>query len=303
MTRHKDKKDKLKKIIVIVGPTSSGKSELAVEIAKKIKGEVISADSRQIYKNLDIGTGKITKKEMKGVPHHLLDIISPKKNFTVSQYQKIALKKIKNIWKRGKIPIICGGTGFYIQALIDGIILPKAGQNPKLREKLEKLETEKLFKLLKKKDPRRTKNIDPYNRRRLIRALEIVHALGKVPPLRKNPLPAKTLFIGLQKTKNELEKNIEKRIKQWLRKGLLKEVEKLLKKIKLPQKRFKELGLVYIWALKLYKKEINREEFINSLKKELLKYAKRQMTWFKKDKRIIWIKDKSEIDKLLKNFL
>jgi len=290
------------KIIVIVGPTSSGKSELAVKIAKKVKGEIISADSRQIYKNLDIGTGKITRREMKNIPHHLLDIVSPKKNFTVVDYQKLALKKIKDIWQKGKIPIICGGTGFYIQAVIDGIVLPNITPNPNLRKKLEKLETNKLFDLLKKKDPKRAKNIDAFNRRRLIRALEIVYALGKVPPLKRKPLSAKILFIGLKKPKDELEKRIEKRIKQWLKRGLLKEIEKLLK-MKLSQKRFKELGLVYVWAFKLYQKEISRQEFINGLKKELLNYAKRQMTWFKKDKRIIWIKNESEIDKLLKNFL
>src|SRR3972149_9041812 len=123
-----------KRILVIVGPTATGKSEVAVFLAKKFDGEVISADSRQVYKGLDIGTGKITKREMSGVPHHLLDVANPKRVFTVSEYKKLGEKALQNIWWRGKLPIICGGTGFYIQALVDGIILPEVPPNKKLRK-------------------------------------------------------------------------------------------------------------------------------------------------------------------------
>ena len=183
------------KIIVVLGQTASGKSEFAVKLAKKfnppVGGEIISADSRQVYKGLDIGSGKIIKKEMKGVPHHLLDITSPKRTFTVYQYQKLAKKALKDIIKRGKIPIICGGTGLYIDSIIYGIKFPEVPPNPKLRKKLEKRTTEELFKQLQKLDPRRAQNIDKYNRRRLIRALEIIITTSKPVPtlnnIRANP--------------------------------------------------------------------------------------------------------------------
>jgi len=151
------------KIIVILGTTATGKSSLAVKVAKKFNGEVISADSRQVYKGLNIGTGKITKKDMKGVPHHMLDVVSPKKVFSVSLFQKKTEKIIADIISRNKIPIICGGTGFYIQSIVEGVTLPKVPPNKALRKKLEKNTPQELFKILQKLDPRRAKNIDKKN--------------------------------------------------------------------------------------------------------------------------------------------
>ncbi|MBU4078319.1 tRNA (adenosine(37)-N6)-dimethylallyltransferase MiaA, partial [Patescibacteria group bacterium] len=162
------------KIIVVVGPTASGKSDLAVEIAKKYNGEVVSADSRQVYKGMDIGTGKITQKEMQGIKHYLLDVASPKTRFTVAQYQKKANQAIGEIIKKEKLPILCGGTGFYIQSIVDNIAIPKVKPDLKLRKNLEKQSAEELFEQLKKLDSERAKNIDKYNKRRLIRAIEIV---------------------------------------------------------------------------------------------------------------------------------
>ncbi|MDP2362412.1 MAG: tRNA (adenosine(37)-N6)-dimethylallyltransferase MiaA, partial [Ignavibacteria bacterium] len=175
-----------KKLIVVLGQTSSGKSELAVKLAEKFNGEIISADSRQIYKGMDIGTGKITKKEMRGIPHYLLDIASPKRRFSVAQYRKLVIKAINKIFNKGKIPILCGGTGFYIQAVVDGIIIPEVKPDWRLRSDLEQLSTEELFNRLKKLDPKRAKTIDKNNRRRLIRALEIVIKTKKpVPAFKK----------------------------------------------------------------------------------------------------------------------
>ena len=148
------------KLIVILGPTASGKTDLSVKLAKKYNGEVVSADSRQVYKGLDIGSGKITEKEMCGVPHWLLDVANPKARFTVSQYQKLALKAIKNIQKKNKLPILVGGTGFYIQSIVDGIIIPEVKPDWKLRKKLEKLTYEELFEKLKKIDPKRAESIE-----------------------------------------------------------------------------------------------------------------------------------------------
>jgi len=188
-----------KKLIVILGPTASGKSEMAIKLAKRFNGEIISADSRQVYKEMDIGTGKLTKKEMKGIPHYLLDVASPKRRFTVVQYRKLALKAIEKIFKKGKIPILCGGTGFYIQAVIDGLVIPEVPPDWKLRKKLEKKSVKELFNQLEKIDPQRAKTIEPKNKRRLIRALEIVKKIGPVPILKKQPLPYPVLMIGIKK--------------------------------------------------------------------------------------------------------
>lgn len=290
------------KIIVIVGPTASGKSELAVEIAKKFNGEVISADSRQVYKELNIGSNKITKKEMAGIRHHLINVASPKKTFTVLQYQKLAEKAMKDIWRRGKLPIFCGGTGFYIQAVVDGLAIPEVKPNPVLRRKLRKIETAELFKLLKKKDPLRAKTIDRYNRVRLIRALEIAETLGKVPKIKTEPLEAHILLLGVKVNKSELQKKIRQRILKWLRHGLVKEVWRLREQ-ELCWRKIQSFGLVYKWAVKLAKKETIREDFIENLAKEIRNYAKRQMTWFKKDKRIHWLDSNEKAVKLVTAFL
>ena len=159
----------MKKILVIVGPTASGKSDLAVKLAKKLNGEVISADSRQVYKGLDIGTGKISRKEMRGVPHHMLDVADPRKQFSVDLYKKMAEEELRYIDERGKLPIIVGGTGFYIDAVAGGVVLPDVPPNKKLRAILGKKSNAALFKMLKKRDPKRAKMIDANNKVRLIR--------------------------------------------------------------------------------------------------------------------------------------
>ncbi|MDO8659339.1 MAG: tRNA (adenosine(37)-N6)-dimethylallyltransferase MiaA [Candidatus Parcubacteria bacterium] len=272
---------KLKQVIVILGQTATGKSNLAVKIAKKFNGEIISADSRQVYKNLDIGTGKITEKEMKGIPHHLLDVANPKKKFTVAEYQKLAEEKIEEIIARNKIPIITGGTGFYIDAITKGIIFPEVPPNPKLRKELALVNDRLLLLKLKKLDPERAKNIDPHNKVRIIRAIEIAKALGKVPHLAVSPPSYKFIKIGLYLPEDKLKKKIEKRVKQMFDMGLLNEIKKLKKPARLggagvSNKRLKELGFEY------YKP--NYENVVS----ETLKYAKRQMTWFKRDKKIKW---------------
>ncbi|MFA6257418.1 MAG: tRNA (adenosine(37)-N6)-dimethylallyltransferase MiaA [Candidatus Paceibacterota bacterium] len=263
-------------IIVVLGQTATGKSDLAVKIAKKINGEIISADSRQIYKNLDIGTGKITKKEMKSIPHYLLDVANPKYKFTVAEYQKLVEEKIKEILARGNTPIICGGTGFYIDAITKGIIFPEVPPNKNLRKILEKKSEIELFKILKKIDSERAKNIDIKNKVRVIRAIEIAKALGKVPRAEATPPPYKFIKIGLYLPPDELKKKVEKRVKKMFKDGLLNEIKKL-KKTGVSDKRLKELGFEYY--------NPTPEKVIS----ETLKYAKRQMTWFKRDKEIRWL--------------
>ena len=277
-----------RKIIVILGPTASGKSALAVKMAKKINGEIISADSRQVYKGLDIGAGKIAKKEMGGIPHYCLDIFSPKKIFTVVDFKKCADKAIEEIFAKNKTPIIVGGTGLYIQAIVDNIVLPEVKPNWKLRKELEKKTTEEMFKMLKKLDPERAKNIDAKNPRRLIRAIEIAKALGKIPNLAVKPPSWEFLQIGLKLPDEILKKNIEKRIKKMLKGGLVAEMKKL-RKSGLSWKRIYELGFEYKYPALFLRREISKDEMLSKMLIENRQYAKRQMTWFKRDKRIKWI--------------
>jgi len=326
------------KIIIILGPTASGKSDLAVQIALRLgskqakkyglKGaEIISADSRQVYKGMDIGSGKVPKDKSKmtlrgvaksdsknqksklknryfykGIEHYLLDVASPKRTFTVAQYQKLAKKAIEKILKKGKVPIICGGTGFYIDAIVDNFVFPEIKPSLSLRRKLEKLTTEKLFQKLKNLDPNRAKNIDKNNRRRLIRALEIVMVSKKpVPPIQKQR-NYEVLKIGLKKEPKELKKLIEKRLLQRLKQGMIEEVRKLHKKGVGWQQLF-NFGLEYRWISLYLRKKITKEEMIEKLKKEIRRYAKRQMTWFKRDKEIHWVSNQRQAEKLVnKNF-
>jgi len=293
----------LKKLIVILGPTATGKSALAIKLAKKFNGEVISADSRQVYKGMDIGTGKVTKKEQQGVPHYLLDVASPKRRFTVAQYRKLALKAINKILKKKKVPILCGGTGFYLQAVIDGIVIPPVKPDWQLRKNLEKETTQELFKLLKKLDPRRAKTVEKQNRRRLIRALEIVIKTKKpVPSFKKDPLSYPMLIIGAKKSPEELKKLIEKRLSKRFKKGMITEVKKI-RKSGISWKKLEEFGLEYRYIAQYLQNKLSYDETVQRLQKEIEHFAKRQITWFKRDKRIHWVKNYLEAEKLVKKFL
>jgi tRNA dimethylallyltransferase len=276
------------KIIVILGQTSTGKSDFAVQIAKLVGGEIISADSRQVYKGLDLGTGKITKKEMRGIPHHLLDVANPKKVFTVSDYKKLTDKKINEIIKRGNVPIICGGTGFYIDAIVSGQIFPEVPPNKKLRAELYRLNPIGLVRYLEKLDPERAKTIDKDNPVRLIRAIEIAQALGSVPLLRQGLKSFDVLKIGLTLPDESLKERIYKRILTRIKKGMIKEVENLHGG-GLSWKRMGELGLEYRYISEFLQNKLNKEMMIEKLNQETWAYAKRQKTWFKRDKDTIWI--------------
>ena len=263
------------KVVVILGQTATGKSNLAVKVAKKFNGEVISADSRQVYKGLDIGTGKISRQEMKDIPHHLLDVANPKKQFTVAEYQKKAMVAMADIVKRGKVPIICGGTGVYIDAVTKGLVLPEVPPNYVLRKNLALVSERVLMLKLKKLDPVRAQNIDPKNKVRLIRAIEIAKALGKVPEIINFKPKYKFIKVGLYLPPDILKKKIKKRVKKMFENNLLKEIKKL-KRTGVSDKRLEELGFEY------------DNPTYEKVEKETLKYAKRQMTWFKRDKKIKW---------------
>jgi len=293
----------MKKIIVILGPTTTGKSDLTVKLAKKFKGEVISADSRQVYKGMNIGTGKVTRKEMQGVPHYLLDVANPKRKFTVVQYKDLSQKAINKILKQGKVPIVCGGTGFYIQALVDGLTIPEVKPDWQLRTQLEKKTIEQLYNQLKKLDPKRAKTIERKNKRRLIRAIEIVIKTKKpVPLLKKQPLPYSFLILGIKKDKEILKVLINKRILKRLDQGMIAEVKKL-KKSGLSWKRLEDFGLEYRWIARHLQNKIDYQKMIDNLQKDIEHFARRQMTWFKRDKRIKWIKNYKNAEKLTRDFL
>jgi len=291
------------KILTILGSTTSGKSDLAVKLAKKFNGEIISADSRQVYKGLNIGTGKITKKEMDSVHHHLLDVANPKKRFTVVEFKKLTEEKISDILKRNKLPIICGGTGFYIQAVVDNVVLPDVPPNKKLRDKLEKKTTKELINILKKLDKKRLSTIDKNNCRRLIRAIEIASVLGKVPPIEKHS-DLDVLQIGIKIGDKELQKRIHTRLLKRIEQGMITEVKNLHKN-GLTWKRMEELGLEYRYLALYLQNKINKEKMLQKLETKIWHYARRQMIWFKRDKRIIWFEPREigMIDKNIKNFL
>lgn len=292
------------KIIVILGPTATGKSDLAVKIALKHKGEVISADSRQVYKGLDIGTGKITKEEMQGIHHWLLDVVNLQKTFSVANYKKLADEKIKTILKRSKLPIIVGGTGFYIQSIVDDLILPEVPADDNLRKELSTKSLEELVSILEELDPERAKAIDTKNKVRLIRAIEISKTLGKVPLVKKAESQYDFLQIGLILSPEEIKKKIKKRLLSRIKIGMIEEAEKLHKK-GLSFERMRELGLEYRYLADLLEKRISKKEFILKIETAIYQYSKRQMTWFKRDKNIKWFnpKDLKKIEIVVKNFL
>ncbi len=277
---------KLPKIVVVLGPTATGKSDLGVEIARRFNGEVVSADSRQVYKKMDLGSGKITKKEMRGVPHHLLDVCSPKKIYNVSNFKQDAERSIEKILTKGKLPILVGGTGFYIQSIVDGIVIPEVPPNPELRNSLEKMSVAELQNILKKKDPERFAKIDAKNPARLVRAIEIAEALGKIPKLKNEP-KYDCIQIGLTLPHDELSQKILKRLTKRIKKGMIKEVQKL-HNAGLSWKRLESFGLEYRFIAQFLQKKISRAEMIEQIHIKSLQFAKRQMTWFKRDGRIKW---------------
>ena len=277
----------LSNLIVILGPTATGKSDFAVRLAKKIKhAEIVSADSRQVYKGLDIGSGKITKKEMRGIPHHLLDVADPKKVFAVSEYQKLANKAIADIIARGNTPILVGGTGLYIDAVVYGTVFPEVPPNKPLRKKLETKKTPTLFKMLQKLDSARAKTIDAHNPVRLIRAIEIAKALGKVPTFKQKE-QYDTELIGLTLPDDVLKKKIHNRLLARMKIGMVREVTNLHKK-GLSWKRLESFGLEYRSIALYLQKKVSKKEMLAELEKAIWQYTKRQMTWFKRNKKIIW---------------
>ena len=290
------------KLIVILGPTASGKSELSIELAKKFNGEVVSADSRQIYQEMNIGTAKVTKREMNNISHYLIDIIKPNQEFTLAQFKQKAIKIIKDIQKRDKIPFLVGGTGLYIQSIVDNLDIPDVKPDKKIRSKLEKLSNQELLSQLKKLDPITAKSIDFHNKRRLIRALEVCLVTKK--PFSKQKKKGKalhnTLQIGIGPDKKTLEQRISQRADKMIKKGLIKEVEKILEKYKASLPSLNSIG--YTEIIQYLEKKILLDQAKSLINQHSLQYAKRQITWFKRDKRIHWIQDQNQAEELINKF-
>ncbi len=299
------------KLIVIVGPTASGKSELAVRLAKKFKGEIISADSRQIYRHLTIGTGKIpgrwrkTKdKELfvyKKIPHHCIDFVPPHKHYSVAEYQTCAREALKDIVSRGKIPILAGGTGFWIDAVAYNFKLPSVPPNKKLRQRLAKKGVNELFSILLKLNQQRAATIEQKNPRRLIRAIEIARALGRVPEVTKKS-PYNALWLGLNPPHEIRSLRIGERLKAHLHAGLIKEVRRLHKN-GIPWKRFYEWGLQYRFLADYLRGKLTKKEMLSALERAINDYARRQMVWWKKNSSIRWIGGYRDAEFLIKKFL
>lgn len=289
------------KLIVILGPTASGKSQLGVDLAQEFNGEIISADSRQVYRGLDIGSNKITSNEMKNVVHHLIDVASPRKTFTVIRFQKLAIRAAQQIIRRGRLPFLVGGSPFYLYAVTEGWQLPPSSQDSQLRKELFKKNPEELFRILKQLDPVYAKKIDPSNSRRLVRAIEIAKALGHVPPRQSYPL-FESLFLGIDCPKDNLESRIIKRLDRRLEKGLIEEVKKI-RQIPISWKRLEAFGLEYRWTARYLQNKIDYSQMRRGIIKDSLKLVRHQMNWFKKDQRINWIENQNQSRKLIQDFL
>lgn len=275
-----------KQILLIMGPTASGKSSQAVEEALARSGEIISVDSRQVYRGLDIGTEKISREEMRGIPHHLIDMLNPEATYSAGDFVGDATRLIEEISARGKLPILVGGTHFYFNALLHG--LPTGvDANPKLREELEKLTTEELYTRVRFADARRAVELDPQNRRRLIRALEIIEAKGEVP-MRTKPVSAYAVeWIVIDPTKEELRTRIDARLATALARGLIDEVRRVRDAV--GDERLNELGLEYKMVGEFLRGERTETSLLPALSAKLWQYARRQKAWLRK------LKDESNV--------
>jgi tRNA dimethylallyltransferase len=294
------------KVVVIVGPTASGKTALSLHLADEFRGEIVSADSCQIYKGMDIGTAKASKEERKKIKHWLIDIKKPDQEYSVGQYKKDAVKAINQIIKSGRLPIVVGGTGLYISALVNNLDFPKVKEDKNLRKQLEKEIEEKglraVFDRLVELDPEAAYIIDPNNPRRVIRALEVAILTGK--PFTEQRRMGKPLYdflqLGITQPAEVLKDRINKRVDYMMKHGLIEETGKLVKKYG----KVKALDSIdYREIIYYLDGKITREEAAELIKKNTWHYAKHQLTWFNKDKRINWVSDPKEAEKLLKQFL
>lgn len=319
--------ENLPKLIVIVGPTASGKTDLGIALAKRFNGEVISADSRLVYTGMNIGTakpegawrigtldemrGKIGALfgggarvfEVEGVPHWGIDLITPDREFSVAEYKSYCEDRIRDILRRDKLPIIVGGTGLWIDAVVDNLSIPEVPPNPAIRAELEPRALDDLFAEFKRLDPIGAEVIDRHNKRRLVRALEVCRVTGKpfsAQQLKGNP-KYDVLKIGPDVSKEELDRRIDSRVEKMIATGLVDEVRGLMKTYGLNDTAMTGIG--YRQVAFFLNGKANLAAVIDDIKRDTRAYAKRQMTWFKRDERIKWVKGVEEVEKLVETFL
>jgi tRNA dimethylallyltransferase len=302
----------MKPLIVILGPTASGKSRLAIKLAQRFNGEIVSADSRQVYRLMDIGTAKSVSEEMSLISQHLIDIINPDEKFSLAQYQQMARRKIEDIQNRGKVPLLVGGSGLYVWAVVEGWQIPEIAPDLELRQKLEgrveKGEGEQLYRELARIDPEAAERIDSRNVRRVIRALEIAGSGTSRPQIAKVAPPFRTLIIGLTAERKELYRRIDARVDRMIEQGLVNEVKSLLEKgygLGLPSMS----GIGYKQVCLYLKSELTLEDAVTQIKTETHRLVRRQYNWFRlTDERIKWFdianaNIDSEIESIVADFI
>lgn len=292
------------KVVAIVGPTAAGKTSLSIAVAKKFSGEIISADSRQVYVGMDIGTGKVTSEEMQGIPHHLIDITPAMKVYTGADFERDATVAILDITNRNCLPIIAGGTFFYLDLLRGKLHAAPVEPNEDFRNSLAHFKDDELFAQLQEKDTKRAENIDPFNRRRLVRALEVIEALGSVPTSEPAESAFEWLIIGIDVATDNLHHNIHTRLKERLESGMIEEVKRLHEE-GVTWERFDDLGLEYRYIARHLQKNLTYEEMLVELEIKIRQYAKRQLTWLRKDNEIEWFDpaDRPAIFDRIENFI
>lgn len=294
-----------KPLVVLTGPTAVGKTKLSIALAKALGGEIISADSMQVYKYMDIGSAKITEKEMDGVPHHLIDVLSPFEEFHIVRFQDLAKKAMEDIYSRGRIPIFVGGTGFYIQAITKDIDFTEGEEDKKYREELSCLAAEKgnefLHEMLRNIDPKSAEEIHANNVKRVIRALEFYKENGfpisqHNEEQKQNETPYNLAYFVLNAPRELLYERIDRRVDEMMENGLMEEVQKL-KDMGCRRDMTSMQGLGYKEILSFLEGEVPLEEAVRILKRDTRHFAKRQLTWFRRESDVIWVdKDKFSFD-------
>jgi len=290
-----------KPLVVLTGPTAVGKTKLSISLAKALNGEIISADSMQVYKYMDIGSAKITEKEMDGVPHHLIDVLSPFEEFHIVRFQELAKKAMEDIYNRGKTPVFVGGTGFYIQAITKDIDFTEGEEDKQYREELSRLAAEKgnefLHEMLREVDKKSAEEIHANNVKRVIRALEFYKENG-VPisqhneEQKQNETPYNLAYFVLNAPRDLLYERIDRRVDEMMENGLVKEVQKL-KDMGCRREMTSMQGLGYKEILSFLDGEIPLDEAVRILKRDTRHFAKRQLTWFRRESNVVWVdKDK-----------
>ena len=293
-----------KPLIILAGPTASGKSELSLRLAKDLSGEIVSADSMQVYRGMDIGSAKLPMSQRRGIPHHLLDICDPEEDYNVVRFQKEARKAMAGIYERGHVPILVGGTGFYIQAVLYDIDFTEQEEDGALREELERKAREEgpeaLHKELARLDPEAALAIHPNNIKRVVRAMEFALKTGERISVhneteRQKESPYRFAFFVLNRPRQELYERIDQRVDEMMEEGLLSEVQALYERGFQPDQVSMQ-GLGYKQLLQYFTGSLSLEEAVYQIKRDTRHFAKRQLTWFKRERDTIWVNRESFAD-------